>query len=675
MSARDLPSHLLRADILLAEVLRDYFLPPPRQTVTKWAEANRVLSSKDSSEPGQYRVSRTPYAQEPQDALSAHSQVREVVLMWGAQTSKSTVGMNWIGSVIDLKPGPTMVVQPTLDMAKRFSGQRLAPMIFESDALRRKVSDNKSRDEQNTKLLKEFAGGFLAIAGANSAAGLRSMPVCNLMLDEVDAYPFDVDGEGDPITLARARQTTFPRAKTLQTSTPTLADQSRIEAAYLASDQRQYHVPCPHCGERQQLVWGAKTAYGLKWRKDDSGNPLPKTAHYVCRHCAAEIDEHHKPYMLSNGLWVPQNPSAPAHVRGYHLSSIYSPLGWLSWAALVQEWLAATTAQKIDNLGPLQTFINTRLAETYKPEGRGSDAQLLRARAEPYKVGQAPRGALMLVMGVDTQPDRLEARTWAYGRGQESWLVERHIIYGDPNIAEGEPGSPWTRLTEVRRALVPHECGGNMLIEAVGIDTGGHNTQAVYAYARAHHHAGVLALKGASRGKQQVLSKPSAQEVNWRGTKVRSGVQLRLVGTDTVKDLLMGRINIGNAGSGYVHLPNTYNTSDEYEQMTAERLLPHTINGQRQMRWTLPAGKRNEALDCWVYAYAAAVYLGLNSMGEGSWSRREAKYAPRERSLFDDTNPAVVPSSIEFVAKTMNPPTPVKASQYPRARTPQSVSW
>lgn len=444
-----------------------------------------------------------------------------------------------------------------------------------------------------------------------------------------------------------------------------MADTSRVDAEYLAGDQRHFHVACPHCGERQQLVWGANTAHGIKWQKNEQGEALPESAHYVCKHCGAEIAEHHKTDMLKNGVWVAQNPNANPKVRSYHLSSLYSPIGWLSWADLVREWQAVVRKQKMGDTGPLQTFINTRLAETYKPEGRGSDAQALRSRAEPYKIGQVPRGGLMLAMGVDTQPDRLEARTWAYGRGQESWLIERHIIFGDPNIAEGEPSSPWTRLTEARRAPVPHECGGIMLIEAVGIDTGGHNTQAVYAYTRAHHHANVLALKGASRGKQQILSKPTAQDLNWRGSSVRSGVQLRQVGTDTAKDLLIGRLGIGNAGSGYVHVPAAYSASDEFEQMTAERLLPCSINGQRQFRWTLPAGERNEALDCWVYAYAAAVWLGIDRMGEASWTRREAKYSPRERGLFDEPIAPVVADSVGVDAIK----TEVKPTEKPDAQT------
>jgi len=199
------------------------------------------------------------------DCLSAHSNVEEVVLMWGAQTSKTTIGSNWIGYLADLNPGPVMIVQPTIDMAKRYSRQRLMPMIEESPVLRRKVRQNRSRDEANTTLLREFPGGFMAIAGANSAAGLRSMPVRDLFTDEEDGYPADVDGEGDPVQLARARQTTRSRRKHLRTSTPTTRDFSRIEAAYLASDRCRYAVPCPHCGAFQPLVWGADVAHGIKW--------------------------------------------------------------------------------------------------------------------------------------------------------------------------------------------------------------------------------------------------------------------------------------------------------------------------------------------------------------------------------------------------------------------------
>ncbi len=655
MSARDLPTHEARAAELVGALLAEYLAPPPRMTVTEWAEARRVLSGKDSAEPGPYRVSRTPYAREPQDALSAHSSVEEVALMWGAQTSKTTIGGNFLGYQIDLQPGPVMVVQPTIDTAKRYSRQRLTPMIEESPALRRKVRENRSRDDANTTMLKEYAGGFLALAGANSAAGLRSMPIRDIFFDEIDAYPHDVDGEGDPISLAEARQSTFARRKRLKTSTPTTKDFSRIESAFLKTDQRYYHVPCPHCDTHQPLVWGAGKTHGLHWRKDDAGNALPHTAHYICIGCGGEIAEHHKPAMLDAGLWVAAKPDAPAHLRGYHLNSLYSPLGWLSWQVLVREWLDARVSAAQGDQSKLRAFINTRLAETWEEQGDKIQHHELARRAEPYELGVVPMGGLLLVMGVDTQPDRLEARVWAYGRGEESWQVQRHIIYGDPNLEESVDGSPWAALTAIRRTALPHASGAQMLIEATAIDSGGANTQAVYVYCRNHTHASVLAVKGSTQPNRAPIGKPSLIDINWRGKTMARSLKLWLVGTDTIKHLLYGRLRVSQAGPGYVHLPAALKDTDEFEQLTAERLVTKYIKGHAKLQWFKPNHKRNEALDCAVYAYAAATYLGLAAFKEVAWAKREQSIAPREPDLFAKPEPSDQPISAHSSQNSSNP--------------------
>ena len=87
------------------------------------------------------------------------------------------------------------------------------------------------------------------MTGANSAVGLRSMPARYLFMDEVDGYPGDVEGEGDPILLAERRSATFQgRRKVFLVSTPTLKGLSRIAREFDNSDQRYFHVPCPHCG-------------------------------------------------------------------------------------------------------------------------------------------------------------------------------------------------------------------------------------------------------------------------------------------------------------------------------------------------------------------------------------------------------------------------------------------
>lgn len=672
MGARDLQTDV-DADQLLASVWREFLAPPPDLSVTQWAELHRVLSGKDSAEPGPYRADRTPYAEEPMDCLSMQSQVEEVVLMWGAQTSKTTIGSNWIAYLVDMNPGPVMIVQPTIDMAKRYSRQRLSPMIEESPALRRKVRENRSRDESNTTLLKEFAGGFLAVAGANSAAGLRSMPVRDLFTDEEDGYPLDVDGEGDPVQLAKARQTTFARRKHLRTSTPTTKGISRIEAAFDASDRCRYHVACPHCGELQVLEWGATQPYGIKWDKDELGAPIPESVRYVCRHNGCEIREHHKATMLRSlkrggqARWVAEVPGAHGgRRRGFHLSSLYSPLGWLSWQTLVTEWHAATLAARSGDHSLLRVFINTRLAETFEEDGDRADESALRKRAADIPLRQVHWGMCVATMGVDTQGDRLEAYTWAWGRGLQRQLVDRQVIYGDPSLPETEEGSPWRALTELRRTPLTHASGRTVPLLACAIDSGGHHTQAVYAYTRTHQHAHVLAVKGSSQSGRAILGKPTEQDVNWRGNKLKRGVRLWPVGTDTAKAEIYGRLRLAEPGPGYVwlskHLPG-----DVFEQITAERLVTRYVKGRPKLEWVKPAGRRNEALDCAVYALVAAHYLGMERWRDHQWAEWEGRIESRD--LFDQPDQPEAPAAEQTAqAETAQDASAAQAAALPEAQ-------
>ncbi|MFN4114958.1 MAG: phage terminase large subunit family protein [Inhella sp.] len=627
MTARDpRAAHMPCGAAIVNAAWVEYLRPPPRLAVTQWAERHRILSAKDSAEPGPYRASRTPYAIEPQDCLSAHSNVEEVILMWGAQTSKTTIGSNWLGYLADSNPGPVMIVQPTIDLAKRYSRQRLMPMIEESPTLRRKVRENRSRDDANTALLKEFAGGFMAIAGANSAAALRSMPVRDLFLDEIDAYPHDVDGEGDPCQLAEARQTTFARRKRLKTSTPTTKDLSRIEADYLASDACRYHVPCPHCGEPQPLDWGADQPWGLKWDRHPQTGELDRASvRYICRHHGCEIREHHKPAILAAGRWVPGRPGAAAgRIRGFQLSSLYSPLGWFSWADMADEWLTAIAASRTGDLAKLRTFVNTRLAETFEEQGDRADAHQLARRAEPYALGTVPWGGLLITQSVDVQGDRLEAKAIAWGRGEEAWVVDVQAWYGDPSIPEGQDGSLWNHLTTWRRQPLQHASGQPLRARACAIDSGGHHTQAVYAYARRHAHDHVIAIKGSSQSGRPIIGKPTDVEVNHLGHKLKRGVRLWPIGTDTAKSLIYGRLRTDTPGPGYIHFSRQLQGS-YYEQLTAERLVTRYLKGRPKLEWIKPGGKRNEALDLFVYALAAAYYAGLHRYTGLQWQQLEQR--------------------------------------------------
>lgn len=638
MNACDLPADILRALALVDEIKAKFLAPPPHIDTAEWAAKYRHIAK--GPERGPWRNERTPYLVEPMQCASSHTPYERVVLWFATQLGKSEVLYNAVMQRIHTDPQDMMMVQPTLQDAQDHSAQRFLPTIMQTPAMRGKVAVRKSRDESTSWRSRSIQGGFTVFfGGANSAASLASKPIGFAVADEVDKWPADVDNEGPPLGLLEERMSNWGgNRKLIIASTCNIKGQSTIEREYLASDQRKYHVPCPHCGETQVLLWGSKTDWGLKWLKTDGGRARPETAVYICRHCGAAIEEHKKEGMLAQGIWLPEAPGNGQGKRaGFWLNKLYSPLGWKGWPSLVEEWEAAQEARLIGNSSPLKKFLNSSLAETWEETGTGADSKALAARAEDYELGIVPRGGLMLTMGVDTQPDRLEARVWAFGRGEESWLVARHIIYGDPNLDENTQASPWTRLTEIRRTPIMHSTGSQLLIEATCIDTGGHNTHAVYAYCRSHAQSHVLAIKGASSYGKTVLVKPSMIDVTHRGKTMPRSLKLWQIGTDTAKHLLYGRMRVTQVGPGYVHVPKSLQTTDEFEQMTAARLMPATVQGRSVLRWITPSGKREEGGDCMVYAYAAACYLGIQTYREPGWARREAMYAPTEPDLFVHT--------------------------------------
>lgn len=633
MSARDLQDQQARAAEIVGECLAQFLAPPPRVSVWEWAARFRHIAK--GPERGRWRNERTPYLVEPMECASSHSLYQQVVLMFATQMGKTEILYNAMLQRIHTEPQDMMMVQPTLQDAQDHSSKRFLPTVIATPVLAGKVAVRKSRDESTSWRSRSIQGDFAVFfGGANSASSLASKPLGFAEADEVDKWPADVDNEGPPLGLLEERMSNFSRRKLLIASTPTVRDASEIERRYAASDRRKYYVPCPACGQAQVLVWGEGQEYGIKWLTTAAGAPRPETAVYICRHCAKSIREHHKTGMLAEGTWRPDAPGAAlGKVAGFWINKLYSPLGWRSWEELVEEWLAAMEQSRIGNSAPIKKFRNSSLAETFKESGSGADHKDLADRAESYQMGVVPRRGLMLTLGTDTQPDRLEARVWAWGRGEESWLVARHIIYGDPNIEEGQPGSPWTELTRVRRTPVEHEAGTYMLIEATAIDIQGHNTDPVYKYCREHARENVLAVRGDKTIGEPVLKRPKLVDVKWNGKTTKHSVKLWNVCVDTAKHLFYGRLKLSTAGAGYIHVPEALRMTDEFEQMCSERLMPTISAGKRVLRWLLPPGKRNEALDCWNYAYAAACYLGIQAYREPSWLRREQKYCPA-RDLF-----------------------------------------
>jgi len=574
--------------------------PEEPLTVSEWADKYRKLSSKASAEPGPWRTSRTPYLQEPMDCLSSESAVQRVVMMFAAQTGKTEAGSNWLGYVIDHAPGPMLCVQPTVDMAKRLSKQRLESMITDTPCLSEKIAPARARDSGNTMFSKEFSGGIMLLTGANSATGLRSAPCRYLFCDEVDAFPADVDGEGDPVALAERRTTTFARRKILLTSTPTVKDFSRIEAEYERSDQRRFYVPCPSCGVMEWLKWGQ-----LKW---DDGRP--ETARYQCEHCGERFEETHKPRILSAGEWRATAPAGNGKTAGFHLSGLYSPLGWCSWEQLVDDFLRAK-----GDAPALKAFVNTRLAEVWAEDYAAAvSADGLMAKRLAYEPGTCPEGVVLLTAGVDVQDNRLACSVWGWGEGETAWLIWHQELMNDPTQNE-----VWGQLDQVLATQWATAGGKELKIVQMAIDTGGHCTHETYRYVRERLAQGLVAIKGSSRRNSPAVGKGSKVDVNWRGRVIRKGVTLYQLGTDTIKTTLFGRLRHNETTGG---LNFGMAADDEYfKQLTSERQALRYHRGFPIREWVKKAGDRNEALDCAVYAYAAMLIFSRRMNRTTMWEQ------------------------------------------------------
>ncbi|MDD3181220.1 MAG: phage terminase large subunit family protein [Alphaproteobacteria bacterium] len=596
--------------------------PDPVQTVSTWADENRFLSGKAASEPGPWRTSRTPYMREIMDCLSACSPVERVVFMKGAQVGGTECGNNWLGYIIHHTPGPTLSVQPTVEMAKRNSKQRIDPLLEESPELRKLIKPARSKDSGNTILVKEFPGGILVMTGANSAAGLRSMPVRFLFLDEVDAFPGDVEDEGDPVALAEARTRTFARRKIYIVSTPTVKGLSRIEREYEASDMRRFMVPCPLCGAFQWLKFSQ-----LKWPHNE-----PDKAAYECEHCGQLFAEHHKTEMLAHGYWE-AHAEGDGRTAGFHISSLYSPLGWRSWAEIARAWLDAQGSD-----ASIKSFKNTELGETYVESGEAPEWHRLYDRREDYRIATVPMGGLFLTAGADVQKDRLELEIVAWGRDRECWSVDYRVLQGDPAKAD-----VWIALDAVLAESFTHENGVNLAILKLAIDTG-YATQEVYDWVRRQQGDRVLAIKGVDR-LGAPLGAPSHMDVTVEGKRKRRGLLVWPVGSSFTKSELYGCLRKDaptdeqkaqgiRYPAGYCHFPKY--GEDYFKQLTAERLVTSKNKRGFPFREWRKERDRNEALDCRVYARAAAASVGIDRFNETVWLRLETALG----IVTEVTNPA-----------------------------------
>jgi phage terminase large subunit GpA-like protein len=606
------------------------FAPRKRLTASEWADAEFVLSKKSGPEPGRWRTDRNPPLREPLDCMSSTSTVQDIVLKFPIQFGKSEVGRIFVGYTMDHDPGPIMACLPGEVSMKKWINQKLNTMIEETAAVQRALTSISSRDSSNTKEFKDFLGGQLYVEHAGSPARLKSTTVKKLLVDEFTEFAANLQTGDDPQMMLEDRTSAFPSTyKRLYVSSPGIKGLCRTDDLYQKSDQRRYHVPCPHCDEMQPLEWS-----GLHWNSDGSH------VRYVCRECGCEIEEHHKTDMIKRGRWVPENPGAK--IRGYTINCLYYQIGLgPRWATLVEMWREAQ-----NDPAKLKTFINSRLAEAWEdPAMKKVQVNAIQDRAEPYRLRTAPTGVCAITAGVDTQDNRLAVHITGWGKHMAAWTLDYIELMGDP-----ENDDVWIALIDLLNRPIEHVNGHLLPIMATAIDAGGHRTEAVKNFVRSKKIRRPLCIFGAVPNNAPVLSKGKPQDINYRGHYDKRGVMIHHVGTVGIKHKLFGRMATDHEKQPDARL---LHFSEDLPPEYFAGIVSETFN-PRKNRFEIRRGARNEPLDTLVYSYAAAHHpeVRLHLYTNAKWDELLGKYGAVARE--EDRSVQTV------LAAAVNPPLTVK---------------
>lgn len=557
-------------------------------TVSQWAEKYRILSSETGNTTGRYKLSHTPYAKLIMDLLTTDSEVEVVVFMKSAQCGGSEIGNNWLGYIIDVDPAPTILMTSSTVLARAYSKSKIRTLLSET----KRLFDKVYRGKKDNMLLKSFKGGSINIIGANSASNMRSLTARNLFLDEVDSYPRDIQGEGDTISVIKNRvQTAGSRAKIFIVSTPSVKGFSKIEEEFLKGDQCKFHVPCPHCDYKQELVFER-----LKYRVLENNPKLcdENSVYYECAKCKTPIEEKHKHMIMQKGDWFAQSKDNNPKVRSFHINALYAPPGQKTWTKIVNEWLEC----KDDEIGK-KSFYNTTLGLTYKENHLRPDPEKTYQMKGTFSEWTCPDDVIYINAGCDTQNDRLAYCVVGYGSNEQIYILAYGEEYGDTSGEE-----VYERLIKKFKTPIKHDAGVDLYVSNMTIDMGGHRQPAVIEFASKHPDF-VYVVKGRSDQSYGWSMKPTTEvDKDKNGNKLKNAVQYYMVNTLYMKKTIYRYIGKEQDGKKCIYF-NKDLEMEFFNMLCSEDYVPSITKGRLKEEF-VKFVPRNESLDCLVYSLALA---------------------------------------------------------------------
>ncbi len=657
------------AFVLLAEAWAR-IAPPAALRIGEWAETKRTLSSEESALKGGYSLENTPVLRGILAACDDPA-VHKVVNQKPAQIGYTAgIVCNVFGYHIDHKPSVIVGVFPREKSAKDFAIEKLEPAIRNTRDLCDKV-DLSSRQKGQGITRRHFPGGLYKLVGSNSPADVKSTSARVVIVEEPDDASSDVRGQGDAIKLAEERAKTYPDHLILIGGTPTAKGASSIEAEMLLSDQRRFWITCPHCGSEHVPEWSnvhiprdpddakPREVYGLNRWED---------ARYYCPHCAEQITDDQRILAIRRAASVPPSygwrASAESQVAGFYANELLSIFDGSRVPVLAKKYLEAQHEMDEGKPEAMIVFWNSTLGLPWEYKGELPEEDELMRRAEAYSEWTVPAGGIIPLLTVDVQHDRLAVTCWVIGRGEEMWIAYWGELYGKTVVA-GQ--GAWIELEQLLSKTVTHASGADLPIHAVAIDcSDGQTSDAVYAFVRANHRQDrhVIAVKGApdDEGRYEIWTPPKPVDPNHQSTKAsRYGVQVHIVGTAKAKDLILGwaqeggRVRLEGNGPGRMHW-YTAIRADFYEQLLGEIKIPRRDN-PRKRHWKARTDRRNEALDCTVYAVYLSRHLRLHLRQNYKWDIDDMRL--RQGALFAPPSaPAATEQNTPVEAEPISPTAP-----------------
>lgn len=561
------------ADSTLARAFRA-FRPPERLRLSEFVEREIVLPSSMTAQPGAMRL--WPTQRSIADSIG-DAAVERVTILKSVRVGYSQLLTAALGHFVINDPAPILCVLPADDDCRTMMTGSIEPTFAASPLLNGALSAG----DRDTLYSRSFAGGSLKLVGARAPRNLRGHTARVLLMDEVDAFDVDVRGEGDPVRLAENRTLSFADRKIVLGSTPLEESTSRILRAYNASDRRVYEVECPHCAEWSEITWAS-----IQWPSD-----APERAAWVCPDCGCLTPETAKGALIRGGRWRATAPDVENH-HGYKLNALTSLLPNASWGILAREFLDAKRQAET-----LKAWTTTILAEPWKDDAEGVDESSLLSKREGIGLDRVPTEALYLTGGADVQHDRIELTSVAWTADNTALILAHETVWGSPF-----DNQTWTEVDALLKRRFAHPAGGTLAYDATLIDSGdGGTVDAVYSFARPRISRRIFPSKGVAGFKRPAVA--LSQMKNAR---------LQLIGVDNLKSQIFARLT---AGTG-IRLSDTL-TDDWGEQLASERLAVRYSRGVPVRQFERISGRRAEALDCFVYAFAAFALLPRNDARRG----------------------------------------------------------